>query len=167
LAHKAPLIERAPTRHFGGVVSLEAGRAAARQSIVPKVRSPLAHKAPLIERAPPRRLDVQKAVHGESKAYPNFRDGDVLIISPLDNKTWTLHSTILCNASPVLKNTIAKQDPFHIKRREREDGMTIKWKLIMTEGPNAKDDDPEGLIFKSFKAVVSQTKNFPMQLGTF
>ena len=145
-----------------GNVSLGGARAEARPSIVPEVASPLARKASLVERAPVQHRAVQNSALAEVKDYPNFRDGDVLIISPLDNKTWTLHSTILCNASPVLKNIITKQEPFHIKRREHEEGMTVKWKLIMSEEPDARYSDPEGLIFKSFKAVVSQSAYCPV-----
>jgi hypothetical protein len=86
--------------------------------------------------------------------YPNFRDGDVLIISPTD-KAWRLHSTILINASPVIKSILAKYPAAHTTKSQREEGLTIKWKLVMIDEPNAAHVDPNRLTFKTFK-IVSQ-----------
>jgi len=62
---------------------------------------------------------------------------------------------ILINASSSLKSILAKQGPIKLTKREREEGVTIRWKLVMDEEPDAAGIDPEGLRFKSFKAVVS------------
>lgn len=86
-------------------------------------------------------------------AYPNFRDGDVLIISPT-GKTWRLHNLILSNASPVIKGILASQEPIHITKRQRAEGQTIKWKLGMIDEPDAEEADPDGLKFKTFKPIV-------------
>lgn len=86
-------------------------------------------------------------------AYPNFRDGDVLIIS-LTGKTWRLHSLILSNVSPVIKGILASQEPAHITKKQRAEGQTIKWKLEMIDEPDAEEADPDGLKFKTFKAIV-------------
>jgi hypothetical protein len=88
-------------------------------------------------------------------AYPTFHDGDVLIISPT-GKTWKLHSLMLSKASPTIKRILAGQEPTHITKRQREEGKTIKWKLEMIDEPDAEDVDPDGLKFKTFKAVVSR-----------
>lgn len=109
----------------------------------PTVQQPAAQQA-IVPTIPP----------AQPNGYPNFADGDVMIISPT-GKTWKLHSTILINASSSLKNILAKLDPVHITKKNREDGVTIRWKLVMIEEPDAEKEDPDGLKFKSFKAVVS------------
>jgi hypothetical protein len=92
--------------------------------------------------------------------YPDFRDGDVLIMSPTD-KTWKLHSTILINASPVIKSILAKYPAAHITKSQREEGWTIKWKLAMIDEPGAEQVDPDGLIFKTFKIVSAFSVSCP------
>ena len=89
-------------------------------------------------------------------AFPSFRDGDVMIISPT-GKTWKLHSAILINASPVIKTILSKRDLVSINKKLREEGNTIRWKLIMVDEPDAEWTDPDGLKFKTFQPVVSQT----------
>ncbi len=101
-----------------------------------------------------RQVAVPAVPQAQSNHYPSFPDGDVLIISST-GKAWKLHSTILVNASSSLKSILAKQGPVKLTKREREEGMTLRWKLVMDKEPNADGADPEGLKFKSFKPVVS------------
>jgi hypothetical protein len=115
----------------------------------------------IIQQASPQQPSIQQAATpigqqacAQFSEYPNFRDGDVLIISPTD-KTWRLHSTILINASPVIKSILAKYPAAHITKSQREEGLTIKWKLVMIDEPDAAHIDPDGLTFKTFK-IVSQ-----------
>ncbi len=68
---------------------------------------------------------------------------------------WRLHGLILSKASPVFERVLTGQEPAHITKKEWEEGKTIKWKLEMVDEPDAEDVDPDGLKFKTFKAVVS------------
>jgi hypothetical protein len=111
-------------------------------------------QASAIQQPSAQQVIVPTAPQAQPNGYPNFADGDVMIIS-LTGKTWKLHSTILINASTSLKSILAKLDPVHITKKNREDGVTIRWKLVMIEEPDAEEEDPDGLKFKSFKAVVS------------
>ena len=95
---------------------------------------------------------ITQQAYAQFSEYPDFRDGDVLIMSPTD-KTWKLHSTILTNASPVIKSILAKYPAAHITKSQREEGWTIKWKLAMIDEPDAEHVDPDGLTFKTFKIV--------------
>lgn len=105
----------------------------------------------ITQQASAQQPSVQQA-YAQFSEYPDFRDGDVLIMSPTD-KTWKLHSTILINASPVIKSILAKYPAAHITKSQREEGWTIKWKLAMIDEPDAEHVDPDGLIFKTFKIV--------------
>ena len=63
-----------------------------------------------------------------------------MIISPT-GKTWKLHSAILINASPVIKTILSKRDLVSMDRKLREEGNTIRWKLIMVDEPDAEWTD--------------------------
>jgi hypothetical protein len=113
----------------------------------------------ITQQASAQQPSVQQAItptgqqaYAQFSEYPDFRDGDVLIMSPTD-KTWKLHSTILTNASPVIKSILAKYPAAHITKSQREEGWTIKWKLAMIDEPDAEHVDPDGIIFKAFKIV--------------
>jgi len=92
--------------------------------------------------------------------YPHFSDGDVVVISPA-GRTWTLHSMILGTASPRLRNLFNNNAPRGIKRRLREEGHTIRWKLLMCPEDLAMELDPNSLQFKFFRCVpVSAITSF-------
>lgn len=86
--------------------------------------------------------------------YPNFRDGDVIIVSPT-GKVWKLHSIILSKASPKLNEIFKNTPAIHVTKRMMEEGNAVKWKIELGPEPRAQELDPQGLRFMAFNRVVS------------
>jgi hypothetical protein len=84
----------------------------------------------------------------QSEQYPEFQDGDVLIMAPT-GKTWKLHSFYLRNSSKVFRSIFDQNSPKHLTRKEKDDGRTIQWRFQMMIQPNT------GNRFVVFKLMVS------------
>ncbi|TAQ84521.1 hypothetical protein B7494_g7162 [Chlorociboria aeruginascens] len=98
---------------------------------------------------------AQQPLHQES-AFPQFRDGDVLIMSAT-GKSWKLHSTILINASTQFKGLLTNFPERPIPKRQRTEEKTVKWWLRMV--PYVKDRTDER--FRSFEAVAPNDRQLP------
>jgi hypothetical protein len=82
--------------------------------------------------------------------YPQFSDGDVLIISGT-GRSWKLHSSALRNASKKFRAMFDEHEPRRITKKVKDDGKTIKWKLEMVPWDDKEDDTR----FRSFRIIVS------------
>jgi hypothetical protein len=60
---------------------------------------------------------------------------------------------VLSNASPRLKELFNSTQPVKLSRKDRNEGNTIRWTLMMCPEPMAEELDPEGLTFKWFKPL--------------
>jgi hypothetical protein len=83
-------------------------------------------------------------------AFPQYADGDVLIISGA-GQTWRLHSSYLIKYSKVFASLLDPNKASHVTRKQRDAGMTIRWKLEVVEFR----DNPTDCRLRSFKLVVS------------
>ena len=82
--------------------------------------------------------------------FPNFSDGDVLIVSGT-GISWKLHSATLRNVSKKFRTMFNQHDARHITKKKREEGKTIKWKIEMIPWDDKADDNR----FRSFRVLVS------------
>ncbi|KAH7390298.1 hypothetical protein BKA64DRAFT_710856 [Cadophora sp. MPI-SDFR-AT-0126] len=90
--------------------------------------------------------------------YPQFKDGDVRIVSP-SGKVWKLHSIILMKASPVFAHLLDTTPGYHVSRRMRAESNCVRWNIIMTADHRARGIDPEGLKYMKFDKINSKDKS--------
>ncbi|RDW66719.1 hypothetical protein BP5796_09468 [Coleophoma crateriformis] len=86
--------------------------------------------------------------------YPNFTDGDIIIVSTAGTRTWKLHSSILRRVSERFNEIISKQAPRRLTKNQK-DGRTVLWKLRM-------HPDPMDMRFVDFE-VANMTQKQPTQ----
>lgn len=101
----------------------------------------------------PRQGTIQQASVSKPKSYPEFDDGDVIIISPTGRK-WKLHSMILSNASPRLKELFTSTEPAKLSKKDQNDGKTVRWTLVMCAEPMTHEIDPNSVTFKWFMPLL-------------
>lgn len=85
-------------------------------------------------------------------AFPHYADGDVLVLSGV-GPTWKLHSENL-RKSKVFDKLLDLNKAIRISRKNREDGMTIKWTIEMVEF----QENPADYRLRSFRSVVSSQR---------
>ena len=85
--------------------------------------------------------------------YPEFKDADVVIMSPT-GKIWKLHHQQLSYASPVFKKIFTEKQPARLKKVDKQKGNLIQWSLQMIENENALNVDHNGSHYKDFQAIV-------------
>ena len=93
--------------------------------------------------------------------YPEFKDADVVIMSPT-GKIWKLHHKTLSHASPVFKKIFIDKQPAKLKNVDKQKGNLIQWSLQMVDNENALNVDHNGSHYKDFKAIV----HFPSTQST-
>ncbi|TVY45584.1 hypothetical protein LSUB1_G000942 [Lachnellula subtilissima] len=86
--------------------------------------------------------------------FPQYADGDVLIISGA-GQTWRLHSSYLIKYSKILAGLLDPNKAARITRKQREVGMTIRWKLEMVEFT----ENPTDCRLRSFKLVEHSSRS--------
>jgi hypothetical protein len=72
----------------------------------------------------------------DPSGYPQFPDGDV-IIQTTTGETWKLHSWVLRTASGFFKSQFEQHEPIALKKKDLDEGKTVKWRFSM--GPNMND----------------------------
>lgn len=84
--------------------------------------------------------------------FPQYADGDVLISSGA-GQNWRLHSSCLKKYSKVFASLLDPNRAARVTKKQRDAGMTIRWKLEMVEFT----ENPTDCRLRSFKLVVSYT----------
>ncbi|RDW62322.1 hypothetical protein BP6252_11755 [Coleophoma cylindrospora] len=91
--------------------------------------------------------------------YPNFTDGDIIIVSSIGTRTWKLHSSILRRVSERFNEILSKQAPRHLTKNQKDD-QTVLWTLQM-------HPDKMDMRFVDFEVVSMTQKQLtqaPVQL---
>ncbi|KXS94890.1 hypothetical protein AC578_1674 [Pseudocercospora eumusae] len=79
-------------------------------------------------------------VGGES--FPEFADGDVKL-TITGARQYQLHSGVLKNASPVMRDLLANENAAPLSRRAVSNGIVIRHKLVLVHNPDNEDDEQE------------------------
>lgn len=103
----------------------------------------------------------EQSSSNDPSVFPKFDDGDVMITSPT-GRTWKLHSMVLATASPRFKEIFNTSAPIHISKKQREEGATVRWRLVMKFEEEAHDLDPNSLQFKNFRAIEVSLRFFEL-----
>ncbi|TVY14455.1 hypothetical protein LARI1_G007371 [Lachnellula arida] len=86
--------------------------------------------------------------------FPQYADGDVLISSGA-GQTWRLHSSCLKKHSKIFASLLDPNRAARVTKKQREAGMTIRWKLEMVEFT----ENPTDCRLRSFKLVDHSSKS--------
>ena len=85
--------------------------------------------------APPR-PSPPATMPGSEDNFPEFADGDVLVVITAARR-YKLHSAVLRRASPIFSALFDKYAGADLTSKMRRRGVTIKYRLHLTENPNA------------------------------
>lgn len=78
----------------------------------------------------------------EGESFPRFADGDVKIVIT-GSRQYQLHSGVLKNASPVMRDLLATERAADLSRRAVQKGAVIRHRLVLVSNDDAQDEDQE------------------------
>lgn len=78
---------------------------------------------------------------GSEDQFPEFADGDVLVVITAARR-YKLHSTVLRRASPTISALFDQHAASELSSKMKRRGMTVKYRLHLTDIPEAGDFKP-------------------------
>jgi hypothetical protein len=95
--------------------------------------------------------------------FPQFADGDVRVLLT-SSRQYQLHSSVLRNASPLLRELLAKKNAAQLSNKAIRANIAVRHRLVLVENPDREDDAHD--IAYIFRQVPLDTMGRPSKKNT-